>query len=142
MPGIASSLIPLYDMVNEISSSGFLSAVYTLGLFLAYVSTSDVVAATSRFGILINRKKRHNQVFVDMILAIVLLSISLALAQLGIAALVDGGYKFLSVLRGPVYIIGGLIFAPWRIRQIKKRMKEDGESATEIDVSETEITVS
>jgi hypothetical protein len=129
-------------MVNQLSSSGVSSALYTFGLFLAYVSTADVVAATSRFGVLINRKKRHNQVVVDAILGIVLLSISLAFAQLGIAALVDGGYKFLSLLRGPIYIIGGLIFAPWRIRQIKKQIKEDGESVLQINAPESEVTVS
>lgn len=122
MPGIASEDIPILIMVRDCFGSGsVLFTFYSISLLLAYVSTADVVAATSRFGVLVNRKKRYNQVVVDAILAIVLLGASLLLAQFGIRALVDVAYRALGLLRGPVYLLGGLVFAPIRLRQIRAR---------------------
>lgn len=126
MPGIKDDAIPILSMVTErFGENSILSAFYTLSLYLAYISTADVVAATSRFGVLINKNGKRNQIVVDAILACVLLSISLLLAQLGVKTLVNSGYKVLSLLRGPIYITGGLIFAPIRLKQI--RQKRDSE---------------
>lgn len=122
MPGVVGENIPILTMIQQAFGSGsVLFTFYSLSLFLAYVSTADVVAATSRFGVLINRNGRFNQVVVDALLAIVLLVASLLLAQLGIQTLVDVAYRALGLLRGPVYLIGGLIFAPIRLRQIRAR---------------------
>lgn len=122
MPGIATSKIPILDMTNELFGNGsILSWFYTISLFIAYISTGDVVAATSRFGTLINRNNKYNQILVDAILGAILLCGSLLMAQLGITVLVDKGYKFLALLRGPLYIAGGLVFAPYKLHQIRKK---------------------
>lgn len=122
MPGISDSVIPIYDMIVErFGSTGILSLIYSIGLFLAYVSMSDVVAVCARFGPWFNPKKKYNQAIVDMIFGIILLGLSLLLAQIGIVALVTKGYQVISFLRIPTFIVGGLIFAPWRIHQINKQ---------------------
>lgn len=108
-------------VIRDMFGSGsILFAFYSLSLFLAYVSTADVVAATSRFGSLINRNGRFSQVVVDAIIALVLLTCSILFAQFGIRALVDVAYRALGMLRGPVYLAGGLIFAPIRLRQLRR----------------------
>ena len=56
-----------------------------------------------------------------MIFGIILLGLSLLLAQIGIVALVTKGYQLISFLRIPTFIVGGLFFAPWRIHQINKQ---------------------
>lgn len=133
MPGIASEDIPILIMVRECFGSGsVLFTFYSISLFLAYVSTADVVAATSRFGVLVNRKKRYNQVVVDAILAIILLGASLLLAQFGIRALVDVAYRALGLLRGPVYLLGGLVFAPIKLHQIRARRAAE-EAAPQVE---------
>jgi uncharacterized membrane protein YkvI len=130
MPYIAAEKIPILTMVAErFGTDSVLNLMYTFSLFLAYISTADVVAATSRFGIFFNRQQKRNQVVVDAILGTILVTVSLLIAQFGIVALVDSGYKFLSLLRGPVYIAGGLIFAPWRLWQIQKKRKQELASA-------------
>lgn len=130
MPGIAQEDIPILIMVRDCFGSGsVLFTFYSISLFLAYVSTADVVAATSRFGVLVNRKKRYNQVVVDAILAIILLAASLLLAQLGIRTLVDVAYRALGLLRGPVYLVGGLVFAPIRLRQVRVRRSAESPSS-------------
>jgi uncharacterized membrane protein YkvI len=130
MPFIAAEKIPILTMVAErFGTDSVLNLMYTFSLFLAYISTADVVAATSRFGIFFNRQQKRNQVVVDAILGTILVTVSLLIAQFGIVALVDSGYKFLSLLRGPVYIAGGLIFAPWRLWQIQKKRKQELASA-------------
>ncbi|MDM8301807.1 hypothetical protein [Collinsella tanakaei] len=130
MPGIAQEDIPILIMVRDCFGSGsVLFTFYSIGLFLAYVSTADVVAATSRFGVLVNRRKRYNRVVVDAILAIILLAASLLLAQLGIRTLVDVAYRALGLLRGPVYLVGGLVFAPIRLRQIRARRSAEPPSS-------------
>lgn len=131
MPGIKEDAIPILTMVTErFGENSILGMFYTWSLYLAYVSTADVVAATSRFGVLINKSHKHNQILVDTILACVLLTGSLILAQLGIKTLVNHGYKTLSLMRGPIYIAGGLIFAPIRLRQIRRaRAQKQAEGA-------------
>lgn len=120
MPGVKEDAIPILSIVAEhFGENSIFSLFYSISLFLAYISTADVVAATSRFGVLINRDGKHNQVLVDAILGAVLLTISLLLAQFGVKAIVNQGYKLLALLRGPIYIAGGLIFAPIRLRQIR-----------------------
>jgi|GEM_PF-2206546 uncharacterized membrane protein YkvI len=122
MPGISTSVIPIYDMIVErFGSTGILSVIYSVGLFLAYVSMSDVVAVCARFGPWFNPRKKYNQAVVDMIFGTVLLGVSLLLAQLGVVALVTKGYQLISFLRIPTFIVGGLVFAPWRIHQINKQ---------------------
>lgn len=130
MPGIAQEDIPILIMVRDCFGSGsVLFTFYSISLFLAYVSTADVVAATSRFGVLVNRRKRYNRVVVDAILAIILLAASLLLAQLGIRTLVDVAYRALGLLRGPVYLVGGLVFVPIRLRQIRARRSAEPPSS-------------
>ena len=129
MPGIADEDLPILIMIRDMFGSGsILFAFYSLSLFLAYVSTADVVAATSRFGSLVNRNGRFNQVVVDAIIALVLLTCSILLAQFGIRALVDVAYRGLGMLRGPVYLEGGLIFAPIRLRQLRRSRAEAHEA--------------
>lgn len=86
------------------------------------------MAATSRFGSLVNRNGRFNQVVVDAVIALVLLTCSILLAQFGIRALVDVAYRGLGMLRGPVYLAGGLIFAPIRLRQLRRARAEAHEA--------------
>lgn len=129
MPGIADEDLPILIMIRDMFGSGsILFAFYSLSLFLAYVSTADVVAATSRFGSLVNRNGRFNQVVVDAVIALVLLTCSILLAQFGIRALVDVAYRGLGMLRGPVYLAGGLIFAPIRLRQLRRARAEAHEA--------------
>lgn len=129
MPGIADEDLPILIMIRDMFGSGsILFAFYSLSLFLAYVSTADVVAATSRFGSLVNRNGRFNQVVVDAIIALVLLTCSILLAQFGIRALVDVAYRGLGMLRGPVYLEGGLIFAPIRLRRLRRARVEAHEA--------------
>ena len=121
MPGIASEDIPILALVQQhFGSSSPLFGFYSLSLFLAYVSTADIVAATSRFGVLFNPSGGRNQVIIDAILGIILLAGSLVLAQLGIRTLVDQGYKILGAFRGPVYLAAGLIFSPIAIRRLRR----------------------
>lgn len=125
MPGIAHEDLPILVMIRDGFGSGsILFTFYSISLLLAYISTADVVAATSRFGKLINPHGKFNQVAVDAVIAIVLLACSLALAQFGIRALVDVAYRALGLLRGPVYLAGGLIFAPIRLRAIRRARTE------------------
>ncbi|MDM8302023.1 hypothetical protein [Collinsella tanakaei] len=129
MPGIADEDLPILIMIRDMFGSGsILFAFYSLSQFLAYVSTADVVAATSRFGSLVNRNGCFNQVVVDAIIALVLLTCSILLAQFGIRALVDVAYRGLGMLRGPVYLEGGLIFAPIRLRQLRRARVEAHEA--------------
>ena len=62
------------------------------------------------------------------IIALVLLPCSILLAQFGIRALVDVAYRGLGMLRGPVYLAGGLIFAPIRLRQLRRARAEAHEA--------------
>ncbi len=131
MPEAASEDLPILVLIRDCFGSGsVLFAFYSLSLFLAYVSTADVVAATSRFGVLINRSGRFNQIVVDALLAIALLACSLLLAQLGIRTLVNIAYRGLGLLRGPVYLAGGLIFAPIRLRRLR-HARRDAQAGTE-----------
>ena len=121
MPGIKDESIPILALVQQhFGTASPLFGFYSLSLFLAYVSTADLVAATSRFGVLFNPTGGRNQVVIDAVLGIALLSISLLLAQLGIKTLVDQGYKMLGVVRGPVYLAAGLIFSPIAIRRLRR----------------------
>lgn len=126
MPEIASADIPILALVQQhFGAASPLFGFYALSLFLAYVSTADVVAATSRFGVLFNPTGGRNQVVIDAILGIVLLTGSLVLAQLGIHTLVDQGYKLLGAFRGPVYLAVGLIFAPWSLHRMHRIQKTE-----------------
>ena len=121
MPGIAHEDLPILIMIRDAFGSGsILFAFYAVSLLLAYVSTADVVAATSRFGAILNRHGRFNQVMVDAVIAFALLGCSLLLAQLGIRTLVDVAYRGVGMLRGPVYLLGGLVFAPMRLRAMRR----------------------
>lgn len=123
MPEIADAKLPIFTMISErFGSSGPLTVAYQGGLFLAYVTTGvgNVFAAVSRFGVLFNKKETRNQKMVDAALAIAFLIFAVVIAQFGLAALVDKGYKFLSYLRFPLYVLGGLIFVPIRFRKMKK----------------------
>ena len=127
MPGIAGEDLPILVMIRDRFGSGsILFAFYSISLFLAYVSTADVVAATSRFGALVNRGGRFNQVAVDAVIAIALLTCSILLAQFGIRTLVDVAYRGLGLLRGPVYLAGGLVFAPIALRRLRRGRAEAG----------------
>lgn len=77
-------------------------------------------AAVSRFGALFNKKEAYNQKIVDAVLAVAFLIFAVVIAQFGLAALVDKGYKFLSYLRFPLYVLGGLIFVPIRFYKMKQ----------------------
>lgn len=122
MPNIADEEIPILALVNQHFGSGsILYAFYTISLFLAYISTSDVMAATSRFGVLVNKEGKYNQIVVDAILAVIMLAGSLLIAQLGIKTIVNFAYKGIGLLRGPVYLAGGLIFAPYRLHKMRAK---------------------
>ena len=122
MPGISGSLIPIYDMLLERFGTGsVLTVIYSLGLFLAYISIGDVVAVISRFSPWLNRHNKYNQNIINMTLGIFVLVLSLALAQFGILAIIKTGYSIVGFLRWPTFILGGLVFAPWRIHQMKKK---------------------
>lgn len=122
MPEIASAKLPVLTMIQgRFGSTGPLTLIYQLGLFLAYVTTGvgNVFAATSRFGLLVNKNGTKNQTVVDAVLSLLFLVAAVAIAQFGLAALVDKGYKFLSMLRFPIYVLGTLIFVPIRFHQMK-----------------------
>ena len=123
MPGIGDAKLPIFTMISErFGATGPLTVIYQGGLFLAYVTTGvgNVFAAVSRFGALFNKNETRNQKVVDAVLAIVFLIFAVVIAQFGLAALVDKGYKFLSSLRFPLYVLGGLIFVPIRFRRMKQ----------------------
>ena len=137
MPGVVGEDIPILALVEQhFGLASPLFGFYSLSLFLAYVSTADVVAATSRFGALFNPNGGRNQVVIDAILGIVLLGSSLLLAQLGIQTLVNQGYKLLGTFRGPVYLAAGLIFSPIAIRRLKRQGAEVAARAADV-VSQT-----
>lgn len=122
MPSIANEEIPILALVNEhFGSNSILYVFYTISLLLAYISTSDVMAATSRFGVLLNKEGKYNQILIDAILAVIMLAGSLLIAQLGIKTIVNIAYKGIGLLRGPVYLAGGLIFAPWRLHKMRAK---------------------
>ena len=124
MPEISASKLPILAMIRErFGNFGPLTLIYQVGLFLAYVTTGvgNVFAATSRFGLLVNRSGKKNQKVVDAALGMLFLAAAVAIAQFGLAALVSKGYKFLSTLRFPIYVLGTLIFVPIRFRQMKKK---------------------
>lgn len=123
MPGIGDAKLPIFTMISErFGPTGPLTVIYQGGLFLAYVTTGvgNVFAAVSRFGALFNKNETRNQKVVDAVLAIAFLIFAVVIAQFGLAALVDKGYKFLSYLRFPLYVLGGLIFVPIRFRRMKQ----------------------
>lgn len=123
MPGASESELPIYGIITErFGQSSVLSIIYQAGLFLAYVTTAvgNVFGATSRFGAWINKKQKYRQSSVDGFISILLLLIAVLIAQFGLSALVDKGYKVLSLLRGPVYI-GGAILVPYRLYRMKKK---------------------
>ncbi len=123
MPGIAEAKLPILTMITErFGATGPLTMAYQGGLLLAYITTGvgNVFAAVSRFGALFNKNETHNQKVVDAVLAIAFLIFAVVIAQFGLAALVDKGYKFLSSMRFPLYVLGGLIFVPIRFRKMKK----------------------
>lgn len=123
MPGIGDAKLPIFTMISErFGATGPLTIVYQGGLFLAYITTGvgNVFAAVSRFGALFNKKETRNQKVVDAALAIAFLLFAVIIAQFGLAALVDKGYKFLSYLRFPLYVLGGLIFVPIRFHKMKQ----------------------
>jgi uncharacterized membrane protein YkvI len=131
MPGISGSLIPIYDMLIERFGVGsILTVIYGTGLFLAYISISDVVAVISRFAPWLNRKQKYNQNTINMAVGIFILVVSLAFAQFGILAIIKTGYSVVGFLRWPTFILGGLVFAPWRIHQMnkKKRLQEEAQN--------------
>lgn len=134
MPGIASEDLPILVMIrNAFGSGSILFTFYSISLLLAYISTADVVAATSRFGKLVNPHGKLNQVAVDAVIAVVLLACSLALAQLGIRTLVDTAYRALGLLRGPVYLAGGFIFAPLRLRALRRARAQAAADVTQAE---------
>jgi uncharacterized membrane protein YkvI len=124
MPDIAVAKLPVFAMIAErFGNSGALTVIYQLGLLLAYITTGvgNVFAAISRFGSLVNKNQKYNQKAVDGIMALAFLIIAVGVAQFGLAALVDKGYKFLSSLRFPLYVLGALIFVPIRFHKMKKK---------------------
>ena len=142
MPGIASEDIPILALVDRHFGSGSaLYGFYALSLLLAYVSTADVVAATSRFGVLFNPNGGRNQVLIDAILGVALLGGSLLLAQLGIRTLVDEGYKMLGMFRGPVYLGVGLVLAPIALRRLGREAEVPEPVATTDPVTTLGIAV-
>lgn len=126
MPDIKDSLIPIYDMlIARFGTGSILTVIYGIGLFLAYISISDVVAVISRFAPWLNRKQKYNQNVINMALGIFILLLSLGFAQFGILAIIQKGYSVVGFLRWPTFILGGLVFAPWRIHQMKKKQALD-----------------
>ncbi len=135
MPGIADAKLPILQMISDrFGIGGGLTVAYQGGLYLAYVTTGvgNVFAAVSRFGAVFNKQEVRNQKLVDALLAIAFLTVAVFMAQFGLAALVDKGYKFLSYMRFPLYVLGGLIFVPIRFRSWKK--KEAAQMQTEAEV--------
>lgn len=123
MPEIADAKLPIFTMISErFGANGPLTLVYQGGLFLAYITTGvgNVFAAVSRFGALFNKTEKYNQKIIDAVLAVAFLIFAVVIAQFGLAALVDKGYKFLSYLRFPLYVLGGVIFVPIRFHKMKK----------------------
>lgn len=141
MPGVVGEDIPILTLVQQhFGSASPLFGFYSLSLFLAYISTADVVAATSRFGVLFNPNGGRNQVVIDAVLGIALLTISLLLAQLGIQTLVNQGYKMLGTFRGPVYLAAGLIFSPLAIRRLKRGVKVEAPVVAPATIEELPVT--
>lgn len=139
MPGVMGEDIPILALVQQhFGADSPLFGFYSLSLFLAYVSTADVVAATSRFGVLFNPTGGRNQVVIDAILGIALLGCSLLLAQLGIQALVNTGYKMLGSFRGPVYLAAGLVFSPIALRRLKRESRKARQANTRVDAIGTD----
>ncbi len=124
MPAAMDSNLPVLDMLNaNFSSTGPLAIVYQLALFLAYLTMADVFAAIQRYGAVINKKGKFNQAIVDGILCVLFLLCAILIAQFGLKALVDKGYKIQSFLRIPLYVVCTLIFVPIRLHQMKKKKR-------------------
>lgn len=126
MPAAAGSELPVLDMLNnQFGGSGILALVYQIALFLAYLTMADVFAAIQRYGALFNKSGKRNQAVIDGILCVVFLLCAILIAQFGLAALVDKGYKIQSFLRLPLYVGCTLIFVPIRLYQMNKKKKAE-----------------
>lgn len=133
MPDIQNDALPIYSSILTYYGKGSaLLMVYQIALFLAILTTATASTfnATARWSEVIftsrlNKEQKLGKNAVSILISLLLLLVTIFIAQFGLRAIISKGYTLVATLKAPLALSAGFIFAPLRLWQMKKGKHQD-----------------
>lgn len=130
MPAVSKETLPILAAC-QLMGGGYLTAIYSIALFSAFLSTavSVVYGNTMRFSRLFKEKGigKGDSKVMPIIVGIVIIAISMAVATAGLTKIIAVGYSYFGYIGIFLIIIPSLTYCHVRNKKYKEKKLNDNE---------------